>query len=219
MPESASFSMRKKPNYRRRRTVSILVLLVVVVVVVALLSRGGGIGGNNEKPTPTVAFVVQGRAYAQKKAPDAATEKANEDAVAKMFNDYYQTAFVDPKKWGDGTFPDLQELFVKSAKTTFTKDIDALTIGKTRTELKRVDPTATNLTITIYYDAKNKPTLAVATASFTARGTLKQTGPALTIRQKATYYLEKSGEGWIITSYDAQQNQDTPTASPSPSAS
>jgi len=219
MPESASFSMRKKPNYRRRRTVSILVLLVAAVVVVALLSRGDGIGGSKEKPTATVAFVVQGRAVAQSKAPDAATKKANEDAVATMLNDYYQTAFVDPKKWGDGTFPDLQNLFVKEAKATFTKDIDALTIGTARTELKRVDPTVTSLTVTIYYDLKNRPTLAIATAAFTARGTLKQSGPALTIKQKATFYLEKSGKSWMITSYDAQQNQDTPTPSPSPSPS
>jgi hypothetical protein len=211
--------MRNKPNYRRRRTVSILVLLVAAVVVVALLSRGGGGPGSKENPVPTLAFVSKVNNVAQNKAPDAATAATNGDAVVKMITGYYQEAFVDPRKWGDGQFADLRELFAKEAQASFTKNVTALTIGEARTELKRVDPAGATLTVTVFYDAKNQATLAVAAAAFNARGTLKASGPVVTINQKATFYMQKQGGSWIITDFDAEQHQDTPTPSPSPSAS
>jgi ketosteroid isomerase-like protein len=211
--------MRNKPNYRRRRTVSVLVLLIAVVVVVALLSRGGGGPGSKENPVPTLAFVSKINTVAQSKAPDAAAKQANGDAVVKMVTDFYQEAFVDPRKWGDGQFANLRELFAKDAQPSFAKNVAALTIGLARTQLKRVDPTAATLTVTVYYDTKSKATLAVAAASFNARGTLKDSGPAVTIKQKATFYMQKQGDSWIITDFDAEQTQDTPTPTPSPSAS
>jgi hypothetical protein len=212
--------MRNKPNYRRRRTLSVLVLLVAAVVVVALLSRGGSDKpGSKENPVPTLAFVSKINSVAQGKAPDAATKQTNGDAVVKMVTDYYQAAFVDPRKWGDGTFGDLSALFTKAAQPAFASNITALTIGEARTELKRVDPTVATLTVTVYYDAKSQATLAVAAAAFNARGTLKASGPAVTIVQKATFYMQKQGDSWVITDFDAEQHQDTPTPSPSPSAS
>jgi len=209
--------MRSKPNYRRRRTISVLLLLVVAVIVVALLSRSGT-NGKKENPIARVAFVTKIVTQPQAKAPSAGANQANADAIVKMFNDYYQTAFVDPSKWGDGTFTGLQAHFVKEAQPAFTKDIASLTIGDARTELKRVDPTTQTLTVTIYYDAKTRPYYAVAAATFAARGTMKETGPVLLINQKATYYLHKVGNDWAITDYDASQTQVTPTPSPSPSA-
>jgi len=216
MPTSPSFSVRPRPNYRRRRTITLFVLLVVVVIVVALLSRSGG---EKESPTPTLAFATKVAVVNQGKAPDAGVQEEQSKAIEKMFNDYYQEAFVDPKKWGDGKFEDLKALFAEDAQASFTKDIQALTIGQGRVDLKRVEPGASDLVITIYYDGKSQPMFAVAAASFNARGTLKTTGPAVTIKQKATFYLQKSGEKWVITAYDADQTQNTPTPSPSPSAS
>jgi hypothetical protein len=218
MPESASFSVRKRPNYRRRRTLTVVVLLGVAVIVIALLSRGGT-SGSKKNPIAQVAFVTKVVTQPQAKAPSSSDNQSNADAILKMFNDYYQTAFVDPKKWGDGTFPDLKDLFVKEAQTSFTKDIDSLTIGPARTELSRVDPTKQTMTLTIYYDAKTRPYYAVADATFIARGTMKQSGPPLIIDQKATYYLHKVGDSWTITDYDVSQTQVTLTPSPSPSAS
>lgn len=218
MPESASFSVRKKPNYRRRRTFFVLVLLVAAVVVVALLSRGGGIG-TKENPIPTLAFTTKMAVVNQGKAADRETRKAEGDAIEKMFNEYYQVAFVDPRKWGDGKFEDLLDKFSKEVQASFTKDLSSLTIGPARIELERVDPTAASLGVTVYYDTKSKPTFAVAAATFNARGTLKQSGPPLFIKQKATFYLQRTGDGWRITSYDAEQSQETPTPTPTASPS
>ena len=191
-------------------------LLGIVVIVVALLSRSGG--GPGESPTPTLAFTTKVAHVYQGKAADTGAQASQSDAIEKMFNDFYQEAFVDPKKWGDGTFEDLKDLFADDAKASFTKDVQSLTIGQGRNDLKRVDPGASNLVITIYWDTKTQPTFAVAAATFNARGTLKKTGPAVTIAQKATFYLQRKGDAWTITAYDADETQNTPTPSPTPSA-
>ena len=219
MPESASFSMRKKPNFRRRRTLAGIVLLVAAIVVVALLSRSTGGPGSKSNPIPTLAFVAKVNTVAQTSSPDAATRRADGDTIIKMFTDFYQEAFVDPRKWGDGQFNDLKDKFAKDAQASFTKDLESMTIGTLRTQLKRVDPTTANLVVTVYYNDKQKPTYAVAAASFYAHGTLKQSGPRVTIKQKATFYLTKTGGGWSIMSYDSDQSQDTPTPSPTASPS
>ena len=218
MPTSPSFSVRPRPNYRRRRTVALFVLLGVAVIVVALLSRGGGIG-DGEAPIPTLEFVTKVGHVSQSKAADEGTKNAQAESIEKMLTDYYQEAFVDPEKWGDGTFENLKQLFADDVQASFTKDLAALTIGEGRNDLKRVDPSGATLAVTIYYDGKAQPVLAVAAATFDAAGTLKQSGPPVTIKQKATFYLQKSGDAWRITSYDADQSQVTPTPSPSPTAS
>jgi hypothetical protein len=197
---------------------AVLVLLIAAVVVIALLSRGDGIG-TKENPVPVLAFTTKIAVVNQGKAADRETRKAESDAIVKMFSDYYQEAFVDPRKWGDGKFEDLREKFDKSVQASFTKDLGSLTIGEARTELKRVDPTATSLGVTVYYDSKSRPTFAVAAAVFNAQGTLKQSGPRLSIKQKATFYLQRTGDGWRITAYDANQSQETPTPTPTASPS
>ncbi len=217
MPTSPSFSVRPRPNYRRRRTITLLVLLVIVVIVAALLSRSDD--GGKEAATPQLAFTMTGSHVSQSKAPDEGTKRAQLDAIQMMFTTFYQEAFVDPEKWGDGTFEDLKGMFAEEAQASFTKDIPSLTIGQGRIDLKRVDPRTADLAITVYYDGKSQPTFAVAAATFVARGTLKQAGPAVTIRQTATFYLQKSGDAWTITAYDADQTQTTPTPSPTASAS
>src|SRR5207253_1210188 len=136
MPESASFSMRKKPNYRRRRTFALLGLLVLVVVVLLVIPRGGGTGRPPGQTTPVLSFAATHKNITQgKKLPDGGTVSGNQDQITKMFNDFYQTAFIDPGKWGDGTFGKLRDLFAKDAQASFTKDLATLTIGEARTEL------------------------------------------------------------------------------------
>ena len=219
MPESASFSVRKKPNFRRRRTFVVLGLIVAVVIVLLVLPRGDS-GRPGGAKTPVVAFVRTVNVVGLK-VPDQPTRQANVDAIAEMMTDFYQQAFVDPKKWGDGTFPDLKALFSEEAQATFTKEIASLTIGLARSQLKFVDPLPTStLGVTVFFDSKSAPTYAVAAVKFAGRGTLKQEGPPLLIDQKASFYMARSGDKWLITAFDAEQTQQTPTSpSPSPSPS
>lgn len=218
MPESASFSVRR-PNYRRRRTFTVLGLLAAVIVVVLLLTRGGGLGGSNEPPIPTLKFVAKTKIVSQAKAPAASANQAEVDAITELFNSFYQEAFVDPGKWGDGTYEDLADVFADDAKASFRRDLASLTIGPARTELKRVDLGPNFFGVTVYYDSKQKPTFAVTTVQFNGTGTLKEAGPKVTIKQAATYYLQKVGSDWKITAYDTNETQTTPTPSPTASAS
>lgn len=194
-----------------------LVLLTVAVLVAVLLSRGGP-AKKKEPGTPKLTFTATLKDVAQGNAPDPGKSSGESEAIVKMFTDFYQTAFVDPKKWGDGKFEDLVKLFAKEVQEQATKDLLALTIGEARTELKRVDPSASTLNVTVYYDKDVNPQFAVATANFAARGTLRKSGPPLNIAQSATFYLHKEGDAWSITAYDTNQSQEQPTPSPSPSA-
>ncbi|MGH2792775.1 MAG: hypothetical protein ACRDKG_00570 [Actinomycetota bacterium] len=217
MPESASFSVRR-PNYRRRRTFTVLGLLAVVVLAAVLLTRGGD-GGPGDRPIPTLQFVPTAKHIFQGKAAAPAVQQGEVQAITTMFSDFYQEAFVDPEKWGDGTFEDLAGLFTDDAKASFTRDLASLTIGAARTELERVDlGTGNTLAVTVYYDSKQKPTFAVTAVAFDGRGTLKESGPAVTIKQRATYYLQKLGSDWKITAFDANETQTTPTPTPTASA-
>jgi hypothetical protein len=195
-----------------------LVLLTVAVLVAVLLSRAGGPAKKKEPGTPKLTFTAALKDVAQGNAPDPGKSSGESSAIVKMFTDFYQTAFVDPKKWGDGKFEDLVKLFAKEVQPQATKDLPALTIGEARTELKRVDPMASTLNVTVYYDKDVNPQFAVATANFAGRGTLKQSGPPLNIAQSATFYLHKEGGDWVITAYDTNQNQEQQTPSPSPPA-
>lgn len=217
MPGGPSFSSR--PNYRRRRLFALLLGLGVVAIVVVLLTRGGGPLGKKDPPIPTVAFAAKVTGITQAKALDQGATNAEGDALTKMFNEFYQTAFVDPGKWGDGTFTDLLEKFAEDVRPQATKDLPSLTIGEARTELKRVDLGANSLDVTVYFDTQQKPTFAVAVASFTGTGTLKASGPKLNIFQRGTFYLQKSGDAWRITAYDTSSDQATPTPSPTASPS
>ena len=191
---------------------------MLVVIVVLLLTRGGGLGGSKEPPIPTLKFVAKTKVVAQAKPPAAGAHQAEVDEITEMFNDYYQEAFVDPGKWGDGTFEDLADLFADDVKASFKRDLPSMTIGEARTELKRVDLGNNFFGVTVYYDSKQKPTYAVTTVQFNATGTLKKAGPKVTIKQTATYWLQKAGSGWKITAYDTNETQTTPTPSPTASA-
>ncbi len=218
MPESASFSVRR-PNYRCRRTFTVLGLLAIAVVIVALLSRGGGPGGPGEPPIPTLRFAAKTTHVFQGKAAGPGTQQSEADALTKMFDDFYQEAFVDPRRWGDGTFTDLADLFADDVKASFKRDLAALTIGEAFDELRRVDLGPNSLALSIYYDSKQRPTFATAAVTFEGKGTLKESGPAVTIRQQATYYLQRLGDAWKISAYETNETQTTPTPSPTASPS
>jgi hypothetical protein len=215
MPGGPSF---RRPNYRRRRTITLLAVLGVVALAVVLLTRGGGGPGSKDNPIPTLAFVATTKHINQSKPASEAVKKAESDAIVKLFTDYYQEAYVDPRKWGDGKFEDLQDLFVATAKTSFPRDLESLTIGQSYSVLNRVDLKTNTLAVSIYYDTKSAPTIAVATIRFQAVGTLKKAGPKLMIDQTATFYLQKQGDSWKITSYDTKATQVQPSPSPSPSS-
>jgi hypothetical protein len=219
MPQS-TFSVR--PRARGLRVLKFASALALVLAVAALLVRL--IGGEETKAEPIgrVAFLSKLDVVSQRSAePSQQAAAAEQQAIVTLITDWYQRAFVDPRLWGDGTFPEVAALFQGAAAAAFRRDIDSLTIGDARTELTRVRPRGARVTITLYFDDDRAP-FAIASVVFNATGVLKQEAkdeeaPTLDIRQKATLYLSKTAQGWRVFAYDADQNQDTiePEATPS----
>jgi len=211
-----SRSRRRTRQQRLLRTGIGVVVIVVLAALVANLVGGGKKKGPGESPIATVSFVasVKGETDGAKKPGNAAV-RAEADLIVKMLNDWYQTAFVDPDRYGDGTFPDIAKHFATAARASFTKDIATLTIGDAREEVKRVDPTAQTAKLTVFFD-KGKALFAVAAVHFAASATMKKSNAyPLKIDQTMTLNLEKQGEGWVVTFYTANQKQDSVVPSPS----
>jgi hypothetical protein len=212
----------QSPNARvRRRRAFVIALAIVTVGVLAgiVLTRGGGIAGKKDLPTPQLVFAssVEPVSGGSKTAPQGKV-KDESGAIVTLFTEWYQEAFVDPKKWGDGTFADLAGHFTADAKAAFNRDKAALTIAEARTELKRVDSPLGSVKVTVYFHDGN-PQYAVADVTFKAVGTMKRKGvPPLQISQRGSYFLRKVDGGWKIFSFKAHEEQvqpsPTPTASP-----
>jgi FlaG/FlaF family flagellin (archaellin) len=218
----------RQPTFTRRRTRQQRLLrtgigVVVIVVLAALIANlaGGGKKKSNALPpgVAQVAFVatVKGETDAKPASKGAVTTQGTE--IVTMLNDWYEQAFVDPDKYGDGTFPDITKHFTDAARTSFAKDLATLTIGDARKEVKRVDPLTQTAKVTVYF-SKGKPTYAIAAVHFAARATMKQSSAyPLKIDQFVTYDFQKTTQGWVVTYYLANQAQNSIVPSPSPSAS
>lgn len=193
-------------------------IVTVGVLAGILLTRGGGIVGKKDPPIPNLSFASSLESVAGG-TKAASQDKAKDESavIVKLFTDWYQEAFVDPGKWGDGAFTDLADRFTDDAKASFARDKGALTIAEARTELKRVDSPQGSVKVTIYFQ-DGAPQYAVADVSFKAVGTMKRKGAApLQITQRGSYFLRKVGGDWKVFSYKAHQDQVQP--SPSPTAS
>jgi hypothetical protein len=139
--------------------------------------------------------------------------------IVSLLNDWYEQAFVNTDKFGDGSFPDIAKSFTAGARTSFTKDLTTLTIGNARTEVKRVDPTTQTAKVTVYFN-NGRPTYAIALVHFVASATMRQSDAyPLRIDQTVTYNFSRTAQGWVVTYYTAKQTQNSVVPSPSPSAS
>jgi hypothetical protein len=216
----ANFQVR--PRSKRR---FIAPIAVGVLAVSAILIYIGSRGGVNPKPTPSAsASALQFKFAATKfkpvfegKAPSSAAIDAERRTLEDMFTGYYRATFVDPTAWKDATFAAQQTIFTPEARASFAKDVAALTIGEGAADIASITPGATSLTTSVYWDGGGAPKYAVAAIVFKATAKTKD-GRTLNIAQNGTYRLQRSGNSWIVFSYEADAKQDTPP-SPSPSPS
>jgi len=218
----------RQPTFARRRTRQQRLLrtgigVVVIVVLAALIANlAGGKKKPGSTPPPGVAQVlfvasIRGATNAKSAPSSAVTTEGRQ--IVSMLNNWYEQAFVDTGKFGDGTFSDIAKSFIGGAHTSFAKDLKMLTIGDARTEVKRVDPSTQTAKVTVYFNS-GKPTYAIAAVHFAAKATMKQSGAfPLKIDQVVTYSFQKTGQGWVVTYYSGNQTQNSIVPSPSPSAS
>ncbi|HLW16681.1 MAG TPA: hypothetical protein VKV69_04915 [Actinomycetota bacterium] len=192
-------------------------------MLAALIANLAG-GGKKKTNTPppgiaVVKFVASVKGDSDAKAPSRSAVNAEAGKIVSMLNDWYEQAFVDTSRFGDGTFPDIAKNFTDAAKAQFKNDVATLTIGDARTEVKRVDPSTQTATVTVYF-SNGKPTYAIAAVHFIASATMKKSGAyPLKIDQSVTYDFQMTGQGWVVSYYSAKQSQNSVVPSPSPSAS
>jgi hypothetical protein len=219
----------RQPTFARRRTRQQRLLRtgIGVVVIIVLAAVIANLAGGKKKPGSTpppgiaqVAFVASVKGATDAKSPPAKGALTKESKqIVSMLNDWYEQAFVNTEKFGDGTFPDIAKSFTAAASMSFTKDLATLTIGEARTEVKRVDPTAQTAKVTVYF-GNGKPTYAIAAVHFAATASMKQSDAyPLKIDQVVTYDFQKTAQGWVVTYYSGNQTQKSVVPSPSASAS
>lgn len=221
MREPMIRSGRLSRQQRLLRTgIGVVGVVAVAALIANALSGGDSSGPDGEPAVAKVAFAHTTKTTTDAGKPKTAAAKAEADAIVKILNDWYQRGFVDPRLYGDGTFGEIAAHFAKDAKVSFTKDVASLTIGDARTLVARVDPTKAAAGITIFFAKGTKPTFAVAEVVFDATATQKQSGqPNITIKQRGTYHLEKTGNAWKVVYYTATSSEKpvepTPSGSPS----
>jgi hypothetical protein len=216
-----TFSRRKTRQQRLLRTGIGVVVIVVLAALIANLAGGGKKKTNTPPPgVAQVKFVASVKGATNAKSPPSKSAvNAEAGKIVSMLNDWYEQAFVDTSRFGDGTFGDIAKSFTDAAKVQFTKDLSTLTIGDARTEVKRVDPSTQTVSITVYF-SNGKPTYAIAAVHFVASATMKKSGAfPFKIDQAVTYDFQMTGQGWVVSYYSARQTQKSVVPSPSASAS
>lgn len=138
-------------------------------------------------------------------APPAARDQGA--AIVSMITDWYQMAFVDPAGWRDPEFPEVRRLFTGEAADKVVHEIEAVTIGDARDEVRSVRPDEATVKVTLHVDDDGRTDYAVADVSFQGTGRLKEDGVPLTIVQKAVYFLRLQDDGWRIFAYQARNDQ------------
>lgn len=135
--------------------------------------------------------------------------------IVDLVTDWYQRAFVDPAGWRDPSFPDVVALFTGDARDRVRDQIESVTIGALRTEVRSVVPDLADVDVTLYYDDGGTPAYAVADVTFQATAALKSKRQPLTISQTGTYFLRRVESDWRVFSFQARNDQ---AQSPEPGA-
>jgi LCP family protein required for cell wall assembly len=121
-------------------------------------------------------------------------------AVRSTFARLYETAFVDPSRWGEGRFPGLPRFFARDARGGVRRDLDRLSLGRLARRLDAVRPTRAALWITFVTGRGGHPVAAFARMEFRARG--DAAGVEVPISQSGRFVLRRGSGGWRIDSWN-----------------
>jgi hypothetical protein len=130
------------------------------------------------------------------------------DKVKELVNNYYNAAFVDPGKWGDGGHPELANLFTEEAKPQVGPRIGILALGEASKSLKRVEPQKQQIDrLTLYFDGDPNAPLGVVSTSFEATATPAAEGAEpVKVIHTGTFWLQPEGDGFRISAFNADIN-------------
>lgn len=198
---------------------SLLALLAVIVLVAGGCTsdetpsgekRPGGQEGKGkaqEEGPPAADFSLgEIKVFDSQDRPEAGA-KATElnDKVVALINGYYDVAFLDPGQWAGGTHPELGGYFTDDAGANVPPRIEALALGNVSNSVKSVKPDKQSIDrLDYYFDGDLNVPIGLVTTTFEATGTPNDEGAApVKIVHKATFWLQKVGDGFRISAYNA----------------
>lgn len=197
----------------------------VLALLATLCLLAGGCGGDGDGPgqpaepgqeepeeqSPAAANFTMGevRVIDSQDRPEAGANAGNRlPQVVNLINGYYNTAFVDPAKWGDGAHPELAGFFTEEAKPHVGPRIGVLALGDVSRSVTDVRPDKQSIDrLTFYFDADPGQPLGVVTTSFEATATpSEEDGEPVKILHSGTFWLQPEGDGFRISAFDAAIN-------------
>jgi hypothetical protein len=138
--------------------------------------------------------------------PEAGTRAGEQtDKVIALVNAFYDIAFLDPGQWAGGAHPELAGYFTEEAGAHVGPRLGGLALGDVGNSLKSVRPDRQVIDRLNYYfdDDLNNP-IGMLTTTFEATGTPSAEGAEpVKIVHKATFWLQKVGDDFRISAYNA----------------
>lgn len=167
-----------------------------------------GEGEQPQEEDPRAASFEMGeiKAIDSKDRPESgpkATE--HDDRVRALVNGYYTVAFMDPAKWAEGTHPELANFFTEEAKGQVGPRLGVLALADLSDDLTSVRPVRQVIDrLNYYFDEDLNNPIGMVTTTFEATGTPSAEGAdPIKIVHHATFWLEKVGDDFRISAFDA----------------
>jgi hypothetical protein len=152
---------------------------------------------------PSADFSTQGVRAVDPQDRAASNTAANNAAkqVLNLIDTYYNTAFLQPSNWGNGTFPTLSSLFTPDAGGSAAANLQALSLGPLATQIARVNPsTETTNVVSVLIEPNGNPSYATVTTRFQATTQPVGTAAPVTILQSAQFMIDATS--FKIAGYD-----------------
>jgi hypothetical protein len=148
------------------------------------------------------------------------SKRASSHAIATITR-FYRGAFLDPANWRAGTYDDLWQDFAKGAQARARTDVSILTAGPAAgPAYLAIVPRRSTVRITVLLDGRGRPVVVLADARFRALGRRIAGGSNTVFDSTGRFFLERTGGGWGIVSYDVRRSDEKvakpPPVSPSP---
>jgi hypothetical protein len=201
-----------------------IVLIAAIAATLFFFLREDGAPSPQGRDAPAVpAFSFEVRkttAFPLARRPRKSARKKTIEDVRAVLDRLYIAGFLDPAQWTDERFTGALEQFAGSAARVARRDLDDLTLGGTGAQLEYVAPEEGLLNVSLLFDTRRRPVIAVAKARFQAVGELSA-GGQVSIEHRGEYILRLVRGRWAIVGYDvrgriAERDQSAVGGTPSP---
>lgn len=215
MLEAWSLVRENTPVKRKRKTLC-LCLGVLIVALPACKTESPPAREEGPKSVSRAAFKPgEVRAINPSDRPEA-QGKASEEVpkVLSLLNEFYSTAFLDPKKWSGGTHAGLAELFTQEARPHLGPNLGALALADLAPGIEGLIPGRQDIPrMSFFVDDDLSTPFAVVTTVFEAKATPSSGKTPIAVVHHANFSVTREGDNYKIYAYSAELRADSQTKS------